>query len=81
MKVIARPGLLALVERRLRSNPAVLLIGPRQCGKTTLARVFAARQDAEYFDLEVPADRSRLAQPETALAPLRGPVVIDEGRS
>lgn len=80
MKVIARPGLLALVERRFRSNPAVLLIGPRQCGKTTLARAFAARQHAEYFDLEDPADRSRLAQPATALTPLRGPVVIDEAQ-
>ena len=80
MGLLARPALLALVEGRLRSNPVVLLLGPRQCGKTTLARTFAARHDAEYFDLEAPADRSRLAQPATALAPLRGPVVIDEAQ-
>jgi predicted AAA+ superfamily ATPase len=80
MRLLPRPGLLALIERRLRSNPAVLLLGPRQCGKTTLAREFAARHGAEFFDLEAPGDRSRLAQPATALARLRGPVVIDEAQ-
>jgi predicted AAA+ superfamily ATPase len=80
MATIARPELLDLVESRLRSNPAVLLLGPRQCGKTTLARGFAARHGAAYFDLEAPSDRSRLAQPATALEPLRGPVVIDEAQ-
>jgi uncharacterized protein len=80
MKLHQRPELLARVEARLRANPAVLLLGPRQCGKTTLARAFAARHGAEYFDLEAPADRSRLGQPATALGPLRGPVVIDEAQ-
>ncbi len=80
MKTLQRPGLLELVEGRLRANPAVLLLGPRQCGKTTLARTFAARHRAEYFDLEAPADQSRLAQPATTLGPLRGPVVIDEAQ-
>lgn len=72
--------MLARIEDRFRSNPIVLLLGPRQCGKTTLARMFAAGRDAEYFDLEAPADRSRLAQPMTALEPLRGWVVIDEAQ-
>lgn len=80
MRWVARPGLLALVEARLRANPAVLLLGPRQCGKTTLARAFATRHGAQYFDLEAPVDRSRLEQPATALAPLRGRVVIDEAQ-
>ena len=80
MKLLPRPALLALVEARLRTNPAVLLLGPRQCGKSTLARAFAARHGAEYLDLEAPADRSRLAQPATALTALRGPVVIDEAQ-
>jgi predicted AAA+ superfamily ATPase len=79
-KLLARPGLVALVESRLRTNPVVLLLGPRQCGKTTLARAFAARHGAEYFDLEAPLDLGRLAQPATALAPLRGAVVIDEAQ-
>ncbi len=79
-KLLARPGLMALVESRLRSNPVVLLLGPRQCGKTTLARAFAARHGAEYFDLEAPLDIGRLAQPATAIAPLRGAIVIDEAQ-
>lgn len=80
MKSIKRPGLLATVESRFRDNPVVLLLGPRQCGKTTLARQFAVGRDAEYFDLESPADAARLAQPMTALEPLRGWVVIDEAQ-
>jgi uncharacterized protein len=80
MAILGRSELLALVEARLRSNPAVLLLGPRQCGKTTLAREYASRHGAAYFDLEAPAHRSRLAQPATALEPLRGPVVIDEAQ-
>jgi predicted AAA+ superfamily ATPase len=54
------------------------LLGPRQCGKTTLARLLAAEQGAQYFDLEHPADVRRLEQPMTALEPLRDLVVIDE---
>jgi predicted AAA+ superfamily ATPase len=80
MEMIQRPELLARIENRFRSNPVVLLQGPRQCGKTTLARQFAARRQAEYFDLESPADVSRLAQPVTALEPLTGSVVIDEAQ-
>ena len=52
MTTIDRRSLLAKVEARFRSNPVVLLLGPRQCGKTTLARRFAAGRRAEYFDLE-----------------------------
>src|SRR5437867_6338640 len=79
-KIVKRPGLMARVKDRFRSNPVVLLLGPRQCGKTTLAREFAARRKAEYFDLEAPADQSRLRQPMTALEPLSGWVVIDEAQ-
>jgi len=43
-EIVKRPGLMARIMRRLRSNPVVLLLGPRQCGKTTLAREFAARR-------------------------------------
>jgi hypothetical protein len=80
MATLTRTGLLARVEGRLRANPAVLLLGPRQCGKTTLAREIASRRRAEYFDLEDPADSGRLAQPATTLGPLRGTVVIDEAQ-
>ena len=80
MAILTWTGLLARVEGRLRANPAVLLLGPRQCGKTTLAREIASRRRAEYFDLEDPADSRRLAQPATTLGPLRGTVVIDEAQ-
>jgi len=77
---IGRPALLDRVERLFRSNPIVLLLGPRQCGKTTLARQFARKRPAEYFDLENPRDHGRLAQPMTALEPLRGLVILDEAQ-
>ncbi len=62
----------------LRHNPVVALIGPRQSGKTTLARQFVATDSSNYFDLEDPASLARLAEPATALRPLKGLVVIDE---
>lgn len=76
--MIARPALLTLVRSRLKSNPAVALLGPRQCGKTTIARQLAARANSTYFDLENPTDLARLSQPMIALQSLRGLVVIDE---
>jgi predicted AAA+ superfamily ATPase len=78
--LVRRPDLLARLARSLRTNPIVLLLGPRQCGKTTLARMYAGRHPATYFDLEDPRDHARLAQPMTALEPLRGRVVIDEAQ-
>ena len=67
-----------LVEHALRLNPVVALIGPRQCGKTTLARQFVAARSPNYFDLEDPLSLARLDEPMTALGPLSGLVVIDE---
>ena len=68
------------ITRGLAANPVVALLGPRQCGKTTLARAFAHRATGpnHYFDLENPIDLARLAEPMLALAPLKGLVVIDE---
>jgi predicted AAA+ superfamily ATPase len=51
---------------------AVALLGPRQCGKTTLARQLAERSKSNYFDLENPVDLARLSEPMTALEHLRG---------
>lgn len=74
---IPRPALLEALRAALRDSPVVALLGPRQCGKTTLARQLAGPR-AEYFDLEDPADAARLEQPASTLAPLRGLAVIDE---
>ena len=54
------------------------LIGPRQCGKTTLARTFVDVDSNNYFDLEDPLSLKRLSEPKLALEPLKGLVVIDE---
>ena len=67
-----------LVLKRLEAYPAVSLVGPRQCGKTTLARLIAEGRETHYFDLESPADRQRLQNPELMLGSLSGLVIIDE---
>ena len=56
----------------------VVLLGPRQCGKTTLAREFLNLDSKNYFDLEDPVSLIRLEEPMTALRELEGLVVIDE---
>lgn len=76
--MIKRPQLLDTIRRSLRRSRVVALVGPRQCGKTTLAREFVAPASANYFDLEDPVSLARLAEPMMALAGLRGVVVIDE---
>ena len=67
-----------LVRAALRRSRVVALLGPRQCGKTTLARQFVAPDSLNYFDLEEPQSLARLNEPETALRSLKGLVVIDE---
>ena len=77
--MIDRPAEVARIARAFGVHPVVALLGPRQCGKTTLARLFAQRESpAAYFDLENPVDRRRLTAPLLALEGLRGLVVIDE---
>ena len=66
------------LEGALRRSPVALLLGTRQCGKTTLARSHVHPDAPNYFDLENPIHLQRLAEPMTALAGLRGTVVIDE---
>lgn len=68
------------VARLLRQNPAVLLLGARQVGKTTLAKAIAKswHREAHRFDLEDDRDVARLADPFLALERLRGLVVLDE---
>ena len=77
--MIPRQAHLKTVQRLLRTNPVVALIGARQVGKTTLAgQVAEHRRRSHFFDLESSADRARLADPLLALRPLRGLVVLDE---
>jgi uncharacterized protein len=76
--MIDRPTDTRRVRTALRRSRVVALLGPRQCGKTTLARQFVAADSLNYFDLEDPRSIARLSEPETALRPLKGLVVIDE---
>ena len=76
--MIQRQLLLDQVNRALRRSRIVLLNGPRQCGKTTLARQLLSEDSINYFDLEDPVSLARLDEPMTALEPLEGLVVIDE---
>jgi predicted AAA+ superfamily ATPase len=76
--VIARIRALAGIAAAFRVHPVVALVGPRQSGKTTLARALAVGRRAEVFDLEHPVDVRRLAAPLQALERLSGLVVIDE---
>jgi len=69
---------MTLVRTALKRSRVVALLGPRQCGKTTLARQFVPTNSANYFDLEDPNAVTRLLEPDTALRPLKGLVVIDE---
>lgn len=64
----------------VRNNSVVAILGPRQCGKTTLSRQFSSQWKAEttFFDLEHPRDVQRLEEPMLALENLSGLVVIDE---
>jgi predicted AAA+ superfamily ATPase len=75
---ISRPRILQAVRARLKTNPIVTLLGPRQCGKTTIAEEIASSQPGDYFDLENPVDLARLDQPQLALENKRGLIVLDE---
>ncbi len=76
-----RNQFLSKIELNLQENPIVALLGPRQCGKTTLARQLARKYaipPENYFDLEDIEDLARLERPKLALSVLSGLVVIDE---
>ena len=76
--MLARESIRSRVRGALKRSRVVALVGPRQSGKTTLARTFVPSGTVNYFDLEDAAALARLAEPMLALSPLRGVVVIDE---
>jgi predicted AAA+ superfamily ATPase len=75
-----RPDYLQRITTLFALYPVVALLGPRQCGKTTLARMAAEHFDGPVtrFDLEDPTDLAALTAPKLALQDLRGLVIIDE---
>ena len=76
--MIAREKIQTFIVKGLNQFPGVALLGPRQCGKTTLARQIANEQGARIFDLENPDDAAALENPMLALESLRGLIVLDE---
>ncbi len=67
------------IKELLKETPVVALIGPRQVGKTTLARMIALEYpEVTFFDLENPASLSKLQDPLLALQTLSGLIIIDE---
>ena len=76
--MIHRDAIKTEVETALRRSRVTALLGPRQCGKTTLAREFVPADSVNYFDLEDPESLARLEQPKLALESLSGLIVIDE---
>jgi len=81
MAQINRDNLLKEIEVAFRVHKAVALIGPRQVGKTTLARSFLKKQkakEAHFFDLEDPTDFKLFENAKLTLDPLEGLIVLDE---
>jgi predicted AAA+ superfamily ATPase len=76
--MIQRPLITEALRTALDRSRIVALLGPRQCGKTTLARQFVSPESSNYFDLEDPLSLARLDEAMTALRSLTGLVVIDE---
>ena len=76
--MIPRPRVLERIDETFRVHSVAALLGPRQCGKTTIARMIAEQRPSTYFDLENPVDARRLTAPMRALEKLSGLVIIDE---
>ena len=80
MKVMKRERYLHAIQKAYKSHSVVAILGPRQCGKTTLARLYVEEQKEQvhFFDFEDPADLVIFENPKTALEPLEGLIVLDE---
>lgn len=76
--MIPRPEPIRQIASSFRIHPVTALLGPRQCGKTTLALFIAEQEPSTFFDLENPVDIQRLSAPMQALKDLSGLVIIDE---
>jgi predicted AAA+ superfamily ATPase len=76
--MIPRPDAIERITTVFKVHPIAALLGPRQCGKTTLARMISEREQCTYFDLENPVDLRRLSAPMSTLEELSGLVVMDE---
>ena len=76
--MIQRHSYIKKLKDAISRTSVVSMLGPRQCGKTTLARLLEKKYQAVFFDLESPQDQMRLQNPELMLGALKGLVIIDE---
>jgi predicted AAA+ superfamily ATPase len=76
--MIKRPEYINKLSKAIKRSPVTALLGPRQCGKTTLVRQFSSNKNAAYFDLESQQDLNRLQNPELVLGSMDKLVIIDE---
>jgi uncharacterized protein len=76
--IIKRTQYLNKLLIAIRRSPITALLGPRQCGKTTLSHQLELDQKVTFFDLESLADRRRLQNPELTLGEINGLIVLDE---
>jgi predicted AAA+ superfamily ATPase len=76
--MIERPSYIEQLSATIKRSPVTTLLGPRQCGKTTLTRMFAEGKKAIHFDLESLPDLQRLQNPQLMLGSLQGIVILDE---
>jgi len=76
--MLERNEYLTRLNTAIQRSPVTALLGPRQCGKTTLSRQLVTHQQATFFDLESLPDQRRLQNPELALSGLSGLVILDE---
>ena len=76
--MINRSSYINRLSNAIRRSPITALLGPRQSGKTTLARLFGKGKEATYFDLESQPDLNRLQNPEMMLGSLKGIIILDE---
>lgn len=81
MSKIKRPDLLKKIQKSLKNYKVTALVGPRQVGKTTLAKAMVKlikAKNVHFFDLEDPTDYALLENAKLTLEPLTGLIVIDE---
>lgn len=76
--MIKRQKLFDRINQALSRSRCVALVGPRQCGKSTMARLIANQEDSVFLDLEDPQVQNRLSNPKMALERLEGLVILDE---
>lgn len=76
--MIQRYQIIPKIKEGLQSSPVTAILGPRQCGKTTLARYICDERKGEYFDLEDHEDQARLQNPKMMLSIKKGLIVLDE---